>query len=190
MTTLRFGRVTEREAATARVRVVFEDTDDLESPWLAVGHAKTLGDRVLWMPDEGAHVACLLEEHGDVGLVLCHIYSEADLPPVSSLDRLHLAMADGATLDYDRTVHRLSIAIPPGGAALQVEVNGDVTISVPDGRNVHVGGDAGKQLATVEFVTQVHLKHTHPTPAGVSGPPIPLGIETVWPQVTTKGRSE
>lgn len=178
---LRFGRVSELEAATARVRVAFGAEDALVSYWLPVLQQKTLSDRVYWMPDLEEHVVCLLDEHGEDGVVIGSIYSEADAPPVTGLDRLHVAMKDGTTFDYDRAAHRFVISLGEGG---------DLVANVPAGRRVFIGGETGKRLATVEFVTQVFQKHTHPTPAGPSGVPVPLGIETVWPQVTDKGVSE
>jgi hypothetical protein len=85
--------VSEQEAATARVRVVFEAEDQLVSWWLPVLQPKTLADQVYWMPDLDEHVVCLLDEHAEFGVVLGAIYSEADAPPVASLEKLHNARA-------------------------------------------------------------------------------------------------
>lgn len=177
---LRFGRVSELEAETARVRVTFGAEDALVTYWLPVMRARTLGDRVYWMPEIDEQVVVLLDENGEEGVVLGGIFSEVDVPPVTGLDRLHIAMKDGTTFDYDRAAHQLAVTVK----------GGDVVVNVDAGKKVHIGGAAGKELATIDFVKNVYAKHIHPTPAGPSSPPTPMGIETAWPQVTQKGKSE
>src|SRR5260370_5931168 len=39
------------------------------------------------------------------GAVVGAIYSSADVPPVNSADKFHLAFKDGAHFDYDRVAH-------------------------------------------------------------------------------------
>ncbi|CAA9377405.1 MAG: hypothetical protein AVDCRST_MAG89-5115 [uncultured Gemmatimonadetes bacterium] len=179
---LRIGRVSGVEPATCRVRVAFEADEGLVSFWLPVLQRRTLGDRSYWMPEVDEQVACLLDEHAEDGYVLGGFYSRADPPPVTSADRAHVAIKDGAVIEYDRAAHRLTVDLRAAG--------GDVVLLVPAGKHVHVGGEGGKQLATVDFVNNAYLKHVHPTPAGASGPPIATGTEAQWPQVTQKGRSE
>jgi phage baseplate assembly protein gpV len=41
--------------------------------------------------------------------VLGAIYSSADVPPVNSADKFHLAFKDGARFDYDRVAHVLDL---------------------------------------------------------------------------------
>lgn len=178
--THRIGRVAERDAKTARVRVVFGAEDGMLSWWLPVLQAKTGADKVYWMPDVEEHVVCLLDERAEFGVVLGAIYSEVDKPPVASLDRLHVAMKDGTTIDYNRESHRLEVTV----------AGGDLVLNVDQGASVHVGGEGGDQLVTKQFITSVFLKHTHPTGTGPSGPPIPTGTEAVPPHVTQKGKSE
>lgn len=178
----RIGRVSQLEPATCRVRVAFDAEDGVTSYWLPVLQRRTLGDRTYWMPEVNEQVACLLDEHGEDGYVLGGIYSRADPPPVDSADRAHIATKDGAVLEYDRAAHRLTVDL----SAAQ----GEIVLVVPRGKNVHLGGTEGKQLATIEFVRNVFEKHTHPSPAGPTGVPIPDPNATKWPQVTDKSRSE
>jgi phage baseplate assembly protein V len=197
---LRFGRVSELEAATARVRVAFGAEDALVSYWLPVLQQKTLSDRAYWMPDLEEHVVCLLDERGEDGVVIGAIYSEADVPPVASLDRLHVEMKDGTTFDYDRATHKLSIALTAAAADVEVSTTRNVTINSRGGSiflnvaaaaKVYIGGKAkALRLATVEFVRLIFLTHIHPTPTGPSGPPVATGAELQAPHITQKGESE
>lgn len=182
MSKLRIGRVSALDPELGRVRVAFGDQDGMESWWLPVLQRRTLGDRTYWMPEVEEQVACLVDEGGVDGYVVGALYSQADPPPVTAPGRAHAAMKDGAVVEYDRDAHRLTVDLSAAG--------GDVVIRVPSGKNVFVGGDGAKALATVDFVNNVYLTHTHPTPAGPSGPPIAKGNEAQWPQVTQKGRSE
>ena len=151
----RVGIVQQQDAAHAKVRVVFPDYDEVVSWWLPVIFAKTQNDKVYWIPDVGEQVVCLMDLRDEAGAVLGAIYSNADLPPVSSADQFHLGFKDGASLDYDRAAHvldvkfqdhgeikydggahALSMSLPAGatfslttgGAQVQIDANGNVII--------------------------------------------------------------
>jgi phage baseplate assembly protein V len=113
----RTGKVTATDEANARARVQFADEDGMVSYWLSVLQHKTHSDKTYWMPDINEHVACLLDEAGEDGVILGARYSRADAPPVASKDKYHVAFSDGTTLEYDRSTHKLV-----------VDAKGDVTI--------------------------------------------------------------
>lgn len=197
---LKVGRVSAVDAAAATAVVVFGGDDALASWTLPVMQAKTGGDRAYWLPDPGSLVACLMDEHAEFGVVLGGIYSQADAPPIASLDALHVAFKDGSTFEYDRAAHRLAITLAGDAAAIDITAAGEITIvssaasimlSVPDGQHVTLGGsDQAKRLATEDFVTEVYEQHKHPTPAGLSGPPIEIPGAGESPNVTTKAVAE
>jgi phage baseplate assembly protein gpV len=105
----RVGIVQQQDAAHAKVRVVFPDYDAVVSWWLPVIFAKTQNDKAYWIPDVGEQVVCLMDLRDEAGAVLGAIYSNADLPPVNSADKFHLAFKDGASVDYDRAAHVLDL---------------------------------------------------------------------------------
>ena len=178
----RIGRVSELDAAGCRARVVFEGIDSLVSWWLPVMQPKTLADQVYWMPDVEEHVVCLMDEHSEFGVVMGAIYSAADSPPVASLDKLHIRMKDGSSIEYDREEHQLAVHV----------VGGDVTLQVDGGRHVFIGGEAGAELVTRSHLEGWAKTHTHisaapgsPTSAAVIPPPAQPGVD-----LTTKQMSE
>lgn len=195
---MRVGRVTGVDPATGRARVAFEADDGVVSMLLPVMQKGTRHSQGYWMPDEGEHVVCLMDDGAEFGVILGAIYSDADHPPVASLDRIHLRMRDGTTFDYDRAAHRLSIALAAPDADVvitttrdvHVSAGRDVAIDVPAGRSVFVGGAGGRQLATVDFVTDVYMKHKHPVAGPTTGLPVPTGTETAYPNVTQKAKGE
>src|SRR6202167_3155889 len=103
--TFRVGIVQAQDTAHAKVRVVFPDYDEMISWWLPVVFAKTQDDKFYWIPDVGEQVVCLMDLRDEAGAVLGAIYSAADVPPVNSADRFHIAFKDGANFDYDRVTH-------------------------------------------------------------------------------------
>ena len=108
---LKFGKITEIDTEKALCRVEFEDHDGMSSYWIPVLKSKTLKDKSYWMPDEGEHVACLMDKNNEEGIILGAIYSETDTPPVNSQDKCHVKFEDGTTIEYDRKENQLNIDI-------------------------------------------------------------------------------
>jgi phage baseplate assembly protein V len=125
---LKFGVVTQIDAANCRVRVQYKDNEGIESYWLAVLQRKTTGDRDYHLPEVGEHVACQVDEHNEEGVVLGAIYSSADPAPVQDADKRHLAFKDGSVFEYDRNKHRLTADMPGGQARVTVGKEGYVEI--------------------------------------------------------------
>jgi phage baseplate assembly protein V len=160
----RVGIVQQQDAAHAKVRVVFPDYDQVISWWLPIVFAKTQNDKAYWIPDVGEQVVCLMDLRDEAGAVLGAIYSNADVPPVNSADKYHLAFKDGASADYDRAAHVLDLkfqdhgeikydggshaltmslptgatfSLTAGGAQVQIDANGNVIIKA--GGQVQLG---------------------------------------------------
>ena len=129
----RVGIVQQQDAAHAKVRVVFPDYDELVSWWLPVIFAKTQNDKAYWIPDVGEQVVCLMDLRDEAGAVLGAIYSNADVPPVNSADKFHLAFKDGTSVDYDRAAHVLDLKFQDRG---EIKYDGSahaLTMSLPAG---------------------------------------------------------
>jgi phage baseplate assembly protein gpV len=129
----RVGIVQQQDAAHAKVRVVFPDYDELVSWWLPVIFAKTQNDKAYWIPDVGEQVVCLMDLRDEAGAVLGAIYSNADVPPVNSADKFHLAFRDGTSVDYDRAAHVLDLKFQDHG---EIKYDGGahaLTMSLPAG---------------------------------------------------------
>jgi phage baseplate assembly protein V len=179
------GRVSDRNPEKATVRVTFPGLAGLTSWWLPVLYAKTLDDQLVWLPDIGEHVLCLFDRHAEFGAVLGAMYSATTPPPVVDGDKAHIKFKDGTTIEYDRALHKLAIAMVADDADVEVTVTGNVTINVPDGKHVVLGGPGAEQLATIAHVER-YLGHTHPTPSGLSGAPIDDGTALDFPDVTER----
>lgn len=102
------GNVVAVDEQKHAVRVEFPDHDNMVSGWLPVGVQKSLGDHDYWMPDLQTQVACLMDENYEFGVVVCAIYSDADLPPVTGKDLYYRRFKDGTIIQYDRASHKLT----------------------------------------------------------------------------------
>ena len=102
---LRLGIVKEQDPSLGRLRVAFDEFDQMLSYWLPVVFAKTQDDKAYWLPDLGEQVVCLMDERDEDGVVLGAIYSRADDTPVQSGDKFYLGFKDGSAMEYDRSSH-------------------------------------------------------------------------------------
>lgn len=76
---LHFGVISEIDAPGCRARVHFQG-DDFVSDFLPVGQSGTLTDKGYKMYDVGEHVAVLMDENAEAGVILCAIFSEGEQP--------------------------------------------------------------------------------------------------------------
>lgn len=126
--TLRFGFVTALDEAGCRVRVHFPDLDGLESYWLAVVQTKTHRDKHYSMPDVGEHVACLLDAHGEDGVVLGAVFGERDPAQGGGPAVWSIVFGNGDVLRHDRSSGAWFLQC---AGAVTVEAGGAVTIKAP-----------------------------------------------------------
>jgi hypothetical protein len=87
--------------------------------------------------------------------------------------------------DCVRVVARKDLTIVVGSATLTMKSDGTIVI---DGQ-IQFGQEATERLVKESFVNGPtgYVSHTHPTPAGPSGTPVPIVSETVF---TSKSKGE
>ncbi len=132
----RRGVVTKIDEKTGKVKVRFEDTDNVESYWLPVIQKKTLKDKYLQLPDINEHVAVMLDERAEDGVVVGAIYSDADRVPVADKDREHVTFQDGTIIEYDRKNHFLNVLVKGN---VTIKINGNASVRVDGHADVSVG---------------------------------------------------
>lgn len=103
------GYVTELDAQMCRVRVKFEDADEIVSPLLPVLQKQAWQNKDYWMPEINDYVACLLDENGESGIVLGAIYTDERTPVVADVDVRKVVFADGTSVTYDRGSHSMTV---------------------------------------------------------------------------------
>ncbi|MDD2870076.1 phage baseplate assembly protein V [Neomegalonema sp.] len=139
MSNPRLGIVVEIDPVGVRARVRFSDHDEIVSWWLQILQPRTKGDKAYWMPAVGEHVAALMDEHAEAGVVLGSIYSDADRPPASDPGVHAILYGDGASLTYDKGARAFILSV--GGTRVEISASG-VAISGP--RLTHNGVNVGE----------------------------------------------
>lgn len=155
---LKYGKICDIDATKGLARVEFDD-DEITSAWLPVVTSGTSGNKYAHAYDVQEHVACLMDEHAENGVIIGAIYSKNATPPAGNKDKVQVTFSDGAEVEYDRAAHKLKVKV--GSTEL------DITQS---GFTVKRGGESLKQWLT--DLLDAILAETHPTPAGPSGTPI------------------
>lgn len=169
----RRGIVAELDPAGVRARVEFQDRDGVVSWWLNVNQPGASANKLYSMPDEGAQVNCLVDEHAEEGCILGALYSNEDRPPISDPRHQHGALEGGLTFDYDRDTGILTITTSADMniKAINIAIDGDVSIK----GNLTVEGDiASRDGSVTHNDVNIGDDHRHrdvfPGP-GISGPP-------------------
>lgn len=134
----RIGEVTSTLPNKGKVKVKFEDMDDLVSYEMWVLNRKTREDKDYWMPDIKDQVFCLFLGNGmEAGCVLGAIYSDKDKPPVNSQDKRHVRFKDGSVFEYDRKTHALTVDVK---GDISIRATGNVMIDALGGVSISGGG--------------------------------------------------
>jgi len=147
---IRIGVVAQVDYPAARVRV---RSADLETGWLPWVTDRAGGDRTWWAPEMGEQVL-LLAPSGDLSgaVVLGSIYRNA-FPAPGDRETLHRHVyADGASVEYDREIHRYTISLPNNGAEVRIMTSGHVTVAadgdvaLTSGANVDIGAQGNVRI--------------------------------------------
>lgn len=199
---LRFGIISEIDANKGLARVKFPE-DDIVSGWLPILQKNTLKNRYYATHDVNEHVACMMDEHSENGVILGAVYSKSELPgAVKGANVAGVEFEDGTKIKYDRSAKVLTIDTPGDVTIIcdkatvqaqtqitlecgdiQLDGNVNVTGDITAGGDVEANGDikttSGNIETTSGAVTEglIRLgthKHTGVTPGGgITATPIP-----------------
>lgn len=117
------GLIEQSRAGFARVR--FAEAGGLLSDWLPVIHSKTQNDKSIFTLDIGEQVACLMDEQLNDGCIVGAVYSDVDIPPVSSPDLYRVQFKDGGAFEYNRATGNMTVICK---GALNITTTGKATI--------------------------------------------------------------
>ena len=154
---MRIGVVSKVSPETGEARVVFDDLDGMETDDLPVLFAKTLKDRYFAMPDVGEHVACLMDERFEAGVILGAVYDDTNLPPEGNQDRDYIRWGNGAVVEHDRKTGRITINTPN-----DVEITAANAVTI---KAATVTIDSPQTICTGQLTVQGRLNYE----SGLSG---------------------
>lgn len=177
---LRYGTISEVKPEKGLARVRFAE-DDIVSDWLPITQANTLGDKAYRSMKVDEHVACLMDEHAENGVIIGAIYNKTDTPAYSG-EKCGVKFEDGTEVIYDKGAKIYTINVGSGKVIINSSSNVEITCSkLKVTGNIEV---TGKIDSTGDIVSATEVKagiialttHKHigvqPGP-GVTGIPTP-----------------
>jgi len=106
---LRFGKISSIDAVKGLYRVTFEEDNFVTTPIpYLVKNSKFNKDESPF--DEGEHVACLMDENCENGVILGATNTTADAPDLGDKDIRRTLYKDGTFIQYDRKNKKLTIS--------------------------------------------------------------------------------
>jgi len=105
---IRYGKITELDAAKGLARVKFED-DDIVSDWLQIVSKNSKSTKTESWFDVDEFVACAMDEHNEEGVIVGALYHEGNEPPIGDKDTVGVTFPDGTTISYNRSSHTLNV---------------------------------------------------------------------------------
>ena len=164
---VRLGTVASVDADRARVRVRYDrgaDGAPVLTGWLPWLTHRAGAARTWWAPSPGEQVA-LLAPGGELpqAAVLPAIYRTTHPAPDSDPAKRVTLHPDGARIEYDATLHRLTAVLPAGATTALtspggIAVTGDVTVT----GNVTASGDVTDARSSMQDMRDAYNPHTHP----------------------------
>jgi phage baseplate assembly protein V len=122
------GIVKQLDPAKARVKVLLPDQDLLLTDWLPVVVPFAAGAKAYWLPRLNSQVVVLLDEHGEDGVVVGAIYSQADPAPISAAKTLYIETDDGTKVSIDPVAQLVAVDTP---GSIQAKAGVAATVEAP-----------------------------------------------------------
>lgn len=139
---LRFGTISKIDADKGLAKVSFKE-DGIESDWLPILQKNTKANKHSHTYDIDEHVACMMDEHAEKGVIMGAVYSKNENPgTVKGADIEGVEFSDGTKVSYNRSTSELKIDCAGKVTVIcteaTVEASSKVTLDTP---TVDVSGD-------------------------------------------------
>ena len=164
---IRFGKISEVDNDKGLFRVSFPE-DKIVSPWMSGVVPNTKETKYSSPYDINEHVVCLMDDHGDRGVILGAIYSKASQPTIVG-GKHGVEFSDGTTVEFDPATGKLTIDAQGEvaiSAAPKVTITGNLEVS----GFIKANGEVTAKASTINVSLSTHI---HPTPSGASSAPTP-----------------
>ena len=121
---LKFGKITEVDAAKGLAKVTFAEDDNLVTRFLPMSMPKTLKDKWSIPYDINEHVWCIMDENCEDGIIGGAIYDSTNTPS-GAVGKSAVHFVGNMSVEYDRSNATLKIS---GAGNVKIDTTGDVTI--------------------------------------------------------------
>lgn len=162
---LKFGKITEVDAAKGLAKVTFEEDDNLVTSFLPMSVPKTAGDKFSIPFDINEHVWCIMDENCEDGVIGGAIYDSANIPS-GAPGKTSVQFVGNMSVEYDRSTATLAIT---GGELVKIQIDNS-EINIQDGILIKRGAETLKKIID-DLIDEIN-KIIVPTNVGPSGTPI------------------
>lgn len=118
---LKFGIISEVDAAKGLAKVTFDGDEGIVSGWLHMAQAKTKQDKFIIPYDINEHVFCHMDERMEYGVIGGAIYDEKNNATGGSNEKIRVQFVGGLLIEYSRTNKNLAIS---GIGDINIDING------------------------------------------------------------------
>lgn len=106
---LRFGTISKIDADKCLAKVSFKE-DGIETAWIPLLQKNTKDTKHFHMFSIDEHVACMMDEHAENGVILGAIYSKNQNPgDVKGADIEGVQFSDGTKVSYNKATSELTV---------------------------------------------------------------------------------
>jgi phage baseplate assembly protein gpV len=163
---LKFGKITEVDAAKGLAKVTFAENDNLVSRFLPMSMPKTLQDKYIIPYDINEHVWCIMDENCEDGVIAGAIYDENNLPDGGAAGKIRAKFVPNLSVEFDRATRTLSII---GGDVVSVQM-GTTVLEINNGFLIKRDDETLRKIVS-DLIDQINLIVV-PTNVGPSGNPV------------------
>ena len=163
---LKFGKITEIDAANGLAKVTFDEDDGLVTKFIPMAVPKTSQDKFSIPYDINEHVYCIMDESCDDGVIAGAIYDANNIPDGAGVGKTRVKFVPNLTIEYDRESSTLSII---GGDRVNVKM-GTTELDLQDGILLKRDDETLKKIVG-DLILEIN-KIVVPTNVGPSGTPI------------------
>lgn len=104
----RFGIVSQAKPGFAKV--TFLQDDNFTTDWMPIVLPHTMLDKIGYVLNVKEHVACIMDEHCEEGVILGAIHSNPEPADTgATANKFRQVYADGAYMEYDKGTHKFNI---------------------------------------------------------------------------------
>lgn len=175
---LKYGIISSIDHAKGLVKVSFEE-DQIVSGWLQILFGFTKSDQAYYMPAEGSHVACLMDENLENGAVVGSVYDQTNQPAGGASGLFFAKFADGSSVEFDKNTGEMVIKAK---GKVTVESDDDIVLKAGSGKKIDIDGDvtvtgkieANGEITAKKTTTNVSLStHVHVETGATTNAPTP-----------------
>lgn len=136
--TNRRGIVVDRDPKKMKIKVRFEDEDDVVTHWIDVTGPSSNGVKFFSMPGMEDEVWCAMDAKGEAGCLLGSRYNAKDVPPHQTNEDIAVQFP-GGFIHLNTGSGAIAIKTP---GSVAIEAGGDIDLK--SGRLLHNGKNVGE----------------------------------------------